>query len=309
MVMRWRQLMVFGGGLLLGVAAGAALFVAAQNWQQAQDESAATAQQRSAGAAPVQACTDAPLLAAAGAQDGQFGSPADAVDKTLSDIAAYASVGSDAAAQGRVRDAEVSLISACRIAGHLGGGQSQHLADAMFQLGRHYMAVAAADPGDSLRPALLGRAESLLARSMEVFAALHGQPHEKTRLAASALTLARQAQALATTLQAAAAQEAVAAASSAPAPVSPALARGPALAASNPDAAETTAMGGPPAPKPRRPRPQPQPEAAEPSEERTDPVMRARPAPRVQADLEPQASPATGSAQVETPSEPEFESP
>ena len=309
MVMRWRQMMVFGGGLLLGVAAGAALFVAAQNWHQAQDESTAAAQQRSADAAPVQACTDAPLLAAAGAQDGQFGSPADPVDKTLSDIAAYASVGSDAAAQGRVRDAEVSLISACRIAGHLGGERSPELAEAMFQLGRHYMAVAAADPGDGLRPALLGRAESLLARSMEVFAARHGQPHEKTRLAASALTLARQAQALSASLQAAAAQEAVAIAAAASAPASPAVARGPARAASSPDAASTTAMGGPPAANPRRARPRPEPEAAEPAEERTDPVMRARPAPRVQADAEPQASPATGSAQMETPSAPEFESP
>jgi hypothetical protein len=297
MVKRWRQLIVFGGGLLLGVAAGATLFLATKNWQSAQQARAAEAREQAA-VAPASACTEAPLLTPAGAQDGQFGPPSDPTDKTRSDIAAYLSVGSHAASQGRAQDAEISLITACRIAGHLGGEHSPELADAMYQLGRLYLAVAAADPAGALREAVLGRAESLFAKSVEAFAAELGQPHEKTRLAAAALTLARQAQALAGPLQAQAEQ--AAAAASAP------VAQAPASAASGPAAAATTAMGGPPARKARRL--QPEPEEAQPEDEPAKPVLRrSRPAPPSEPAAEP--SPASGSAQADSPSEPEYESP
>lgn len=292
--------MVFGGGLLLGVAAGAVLFLATKNWQSAQQARTAEAQEQAA-VAPASACADAPLLSAAGPQDGQFGPPSDAVDKTSSDIAAYVSVGSHAASQGRAQDAEISLITACRIAGHLGGERSPELADTMYQLGRLYLAVAAADPAGGMREALLGRAESLFAKSVDGFAAELGQPHEKTRLAAAALTLARQAQALAGPLQAQAAEQAAAAASAA-------VAQAPASAASGPGGAQTASMGGPPARKARRAQPQAEQEEAQPVEEPAKPVMRrARPAPPPEPAAEPTA--AGGSAQVDSPSESEFESP
>lgn len=193
MAFSWRQGIVFGMGLLLGVMAGAMVLLAWKDSEvQARVDARAGGAQQLAAAEP--ACTFDPLLPAVHARDGQFSPPAELGDKTVTDILAYVGVGGDAAANGRVRDAEVALITACRIALQVTGASSAELADAQYELARHYTAVAAASPAaDANRAELLKRAETLFARSMDLYASKFGRPHEKASLAAAGVTLARHA--------------------------------------------------------------------------------------------------------------------
>lgn len=255
MALTWRQGLVVGGVLLAGIALGVSLMSASPP-QAARDTAAAPAQ---AASASVASCGFDPLLQAAPSGDGQFSAPSEVIDKTLSDVAAYASVANDAVARGRVRDAEVALIMACRIAGHLAGAPSQELADTRYQLARHYTMVAAAGPaGDGQRGEVLRRAETLFAESMESYAARFGPPHEKTRLAAAGLTLARQATALAGQLQAAEVPPASASATLlALAAAKPASA---ASASATTAKIDTSVMGAAPATVRKKPKPKPEPE-------------------------------------------------
>lgn len=268
MQISWRQGLVFGIGLLLGILAAAAAVGA---WYRSTDGKAEL-HTASGPVAPIggqsPGCTFEPVLTATSEQDGKFSGAAELTDKTLTDIAAYASVGADAVHNGRVRDAEVALITSCRIAGQIAGAGSTELAEAKYQLARHYITVAAALPAASAqtqRDELLRRSQTLFSESADLFAARRGQAHEKTRLAASGLTLARQTLALAGQLQTAQAPEAAASAplaqASAPmAGVSAAVAGKPkdektrtAAASSAPD---TSVMGAAPEPKKKaRPRP------------------------------------------------------
>jgi hypothetical protein len=255
--MAWRQYLVFGVGVLLGVGAGAGMLVAAKNWQAAEAQRAARAEPVAA-APQASACQDPPLLAAAGAADGQFGAPPETVDKTRYDVTAYLAVGDDAAQQGRVRDAEVAFLTACRIAGYVAEDDPSVLGDAAYRLGRHYLAVAAADPTGIPREQQLGRAEALFRLGMQAHAMRLGQSHQKTRLAAAGMTLAQQAAALSGPMQAAAAAQLPASS-----PVAVALAAPPA------PALPTATLGGPTlldpsAPvrsRPRAPRPAAEPDA------------------------------------------------
>lgn len=274
MAVTWRQGLLFGLGLLAGLFAGA---IALMAWKNTPEEQQPQGLHKALPPAVAQAppCTFEPLLVAAGPQDGKFASTADLTDKTLTDVAAYASVGSDATTHGRVRDAEVAFITSCRIAGHLLGGAAPELAEAKYQLARHYAAVAGAMPApsmDTTRTDVLQRAQTLFSESADVFAAKYGQAHEKTRLAAASLTLVQQTVALAGQLQQVAVVQApdIAAAASAPA----AQASSPVVAAATPAprpkpraepkeegssaSSDTSVMGAAPAdPEPPKKKPRP----------------------------------------------------
>lgn len=279
MAITWRQGLLFGLGLLAGLFAGALALMA---WKSMPEEPQPQGLQQALPPAVAQAppCTFEPLLVAAGPQDGKFSAAADLTDKTLTDVAAYASVGSDATTHGRVRDAEVAFITSCRIAGHLLGGAAPELAEAKYQLARHYAAVAGAMPAsgmDVMRPDVLLRAQTLFSESTDVFAARYGQAHEKTRLAAAGLTLVKQTVALAGQLQQMAVVQApdIAAAASAPA----AQAGSPVVAAATPvprpkpraepkeeasASSDTSVMGAAPAdPEPPKKKPRPKPKVEE----------------------------------------------
>lgn len=279
MAITWRQGLLFGLGLLAGLFAGA---IALMAWKSMPEEPQPQGLQQALPPAVAQAppCTFEPLLAAAGPQDGKFAAAADLTDKTLTDVAAYASVGSDATTHGRVRDAEVAFITSCRIAGHLLGGAAPELAEAKYQLARHYAAVAGAMPAsgmDVMRTDVLQRAQTLFSESTDVFAAKYGQAHEKTRLAAAGLTLVKQTVALAGQLQQMAVVQApdIAAAASAPA----AQASSPVVAAATPAprpkpraepkeeasaSSDTSVMGAAPAdPEPPKKKPRPKPKVEE----------------------------------------------
>lgn len=265
MAITWRRGLLFGGAILLGFALGTGALMALQGTspEQAANDSAAP---QSAAGTTVASCGFEPLLQPAAERDAQFSAPAEVIDKTTSDIAAYVSVAADAATQGRVHDAEVAFITACRIAGHLAGARSLELADTQYQLARHYTTVAAAGPaGDSQRGEVLRRAQTLFDESMQGYTARFGAPHEKTRLAAAGLTLARQAASLAEQFQmAAAAAPGSAASASLLAVATPASAAassvGGASAATATAKVDTSVMGAAPAPPKKKPRPKPQPE-------------------------------------------------
>lgn len=243
---------LFGGAVLLGFVVGTGALMALHAASPAQVASDSAGSQ-SAAITQVASCGFEPLLQPGPERDAQFSAPADVVDKMVSDVAAYISVANDAAMQGRVRDAEVALITACRIAGHLAGAQSTELADARYLLARHYTTVAAASPAvDTQRGEVLRRAETLFDESMQDYTARFGPPHEKTRLAAAGLTMARQAANLAGRLQMAAA--------AAPAPAASAalLAHAATASASATTAkVDTSVMGAAPAVK-KKPKPKPE---------------------------------------------------
>jgi hypothetical protein len=266
MALSWRHGLAFGGGILLGAAVGAAGFFA---WKDPSGLRAAgagpTAQQQliaATGATP--ACHAEPLIPVSGERDGQFGANTDLTDKTLTDVAAYITVGNDASAHGRVRDAEVALVTACKIAAQLAGPGSVELAEAEYQLARHYLAVAAAGAPPDVRAPLLQRAEALYSQSTDLYAARHGAANEKTRLAAAGLALVKQAAALTVPMQLAAAPMAAASAAATPASASASAARA--------AASSTVAMGAGPAPKPK---PKPKPKPVEPDHD----IVRAAPEP------------------------------
>jgi hypothetical protein len=263
MAVAWRQALVFGEGLLLGGGLVAATILWGKDLPSAAP--AAAAQQHLISAAGgATACQEAPLLASAGERDGQFGTQIDITDKTVTDVTAYLAVGGDTASQGRPRDAELALLTACRIAAGVAGPASVELAEASYQLARHYTAAAAAGAPDDQRAALLQRAEALFSHSRDLYAARFGQPHEKTRLAAAGLTLAKQAGALSAPMQVAAAQ--VAAAASAPAS---------AASAPKASASATAVAANTPSTVKRKPKPKPE-EETEMARTRDEPPSQAR---------------------------------
>src|SRR5690606_22748009 len=104
-------------------------------------------------------------------------------------ISALLLSGKEAAAAGKARDAEAAFLMACRSAEGL-TGDPVPLADAQYQLGRHYAQLASL-PDAARRDELLRRAEGLHASSLEAFRRHRGAGHEKTRFAAEGLERVR----------------------------------------------------------------------------------------------------------------------
>jgi hypothetical protein len=200
MAISGRQWGLFAAGLLLG-GAGVALLLGGQDAERkpAAATRPATAVLGAVPAAPAAsaaaattvtaehraACEEEPLLRAAGRADGQLAVPEATAGKSI-DVAEKSIVaGKEVAAAGRPRDAEVAFLVACRIAAET--QRPQTLADAKYNLARHY-AQMADEPGlEAQRDKLRQRAGILYTAAHALFAEQLGASHEKTRFAANGL--------------------------------------------------------------------------------------------------------------------------
>lgn len=184
MVASWRQGVVFGTGLALGVLSSVIML---SGYRMEPEAQAATLPASPTAASAY--CGFDPLVPARSQVD-RFGVPMGASGKQVTDIAAYIAVGQDMASKGRSRDAEIAFITACRIAGPLAGPDSAELADAKFHLAQLY---ADAPVTGTTRADALTRAESLLSESVSAFGVKLGIAHEKTALAAGGLARVKDA--------------------------------------------------------------------------------------------------------------------
>ena len=145
------------------------------------------------GGLALNACPLQPAIAAAGEKDGQFPLQADVAGLTAADIGSFLVIGKQSAAAGRPRDAEVAFLMACRVADKIKGSASVESADARYQLGTHYRALALAGtmpPGPD-RAELLQRAEGLYADSLPAYVAKYGQSGEMPRQTGEGLSAVR----------------------------------------------------------------------------------------------------------------------
>jgi hypothetical protein len=109
----------------------------------------------------------------------------------LPSASAFMAVGREAAQQGRVRDAEVAFIAACRVAERLGGSHSAPVADAKAQLGEHYLALASRPAGGGDGVTLFQRAATLFSESADAYSVSLGKNASRTRLAEQRLAAVR----------------------------------------------------------------------------------------------------------------------
>jgi hypothetical protein len=215
MAMTMRTGGLFAAGLLVGVALGGWAVIHAHDKAVWQDNgpgthaatmgnapaSAATGTSQTPVAAPAQAApAAAPVVASAvaakscdttaivprGREDGQESLQSAPSTATASEVSALLLTGKEAAASGRMRDAEIVFLNACRDAQVVQGKDAAlTLADAMYQLGRHYATVA--QSGSASRTELLSRSQRLYQAALQTYQARYGDKGEKTRFAQQGL--------------------------------------------------------------------------------------------------------------------------
>lgn len=146
---------------------------------------------------PLNTCPLQPVIAAAGINDGQFPLQVDVSGLTATDMGSFLVIGRQSAAAGRPRDAEVAFLMACRVADKVKGNSSIESADARYQLGAHYGALALTVPAapGSVKAELLQRAEGLYADSLPAYIAKYGQSGDKPKMSNEALSAVRLAMA------------------------------------------------------------------------------------------------------------------
>lgn len=259
MIQDSRKAMLFGVGLLVGVAAGAMGMLSLRGGDGPYASMPAGTRSAGAGAsstaflaAVAGNCELAPLLPGAGDGDGRERLQDKPDAATPDEVATLILSGKEAAASGRQRDAEVSFLNACRNAAALPQGDVAPLADAMYQLARHYANAAAFGAPKSRE--LFQRAERLYSASLEGFRAGYGEGHEKTRFAREGLVTVQHA----TGGKAPAAIAKAAPQPAAPAPVAeaaPAPAAPPEPAQATPAVATAPAPAAAKAPAPATPTP------------------------------------------------------
>lgn len=194
-----RELVIFASGFALAAAAavGAWMLLGSDSRPlSGSPKSRPAPTQAAALASPQQAdCAMEPATAAASAQDGRFPLQASVAGLIEADMASFIVIGHDSAAAGRPRDAEAAFLMSCRVADKLKGAGSVEVADAKYQLGAHYAALAAGgtNVAGPQRAELLGRAERLYADSSQIYVANYGQAHEKSQQVAQGLTALTQA--------------------------------------------------------------------------------------------------------------------
>ncbi|MEO5659088.1 MAG: hypothetical protein ABIQ90_04720 [Polaromonas sp.] len=202
-----RQVAIFASGLLLVAVAVAGAWVIIDP-----DLSLLLVKSKTSVAPPqppvpaseqLAACPLQPAAAAAGEKDGQLPLEVGVSGLIAADIGTFIVVGSESVAAGRPRDAEVAFLMACRVADKLKGSNSVESADARYQLGAHYAALAIPGRSDaaSHRAELLKRAELLYADSLQVYRLKYGPVHKKSSSASDGLATVRQTLAQAQTLQ------------------------------------------------------------------------------------------------------------
>lgn len=278
MVKNGRKNLLAGAGLLVaGVAAGA---IGMMSLRGGDGPYASSPPTRSMGAAPASTafitavagnCELAPILPGAGDGDGRAVLQSKPGAGTADEVASLILSGKEAAAAGRQRDAEVDFLNACRNAAALPDADPIPLADAMYQLGRHYANVGAF--GSPKAKELYQRSERLYSASLEAFRARYGAEHEKTRFAQEGLTTVQHA-------TGGKAPTAIAKAPPAPAPVVAAPAPAPVAAAPEPAPAPAPVAAAPaPAPQAAAKAPEPKPAAPKVAEPKPAEPKVATPAP------------------------------
>lgn len=246
-----RKGLLFAGGVLLGVLAGAAGMMSLRGGDGPYTSSPPSTRAMGAPAstafvtAVAGNCDMAPILPNGGDGDGRESLQARPDGGGAGEVASLILSGKEAAAAGRQRDAEIDFLNACRSAAALQDGDPIPLADAMYQLARHYATVAAL--GAAKGKDLFQRAERLYSASLEAYRARYGEGHEKTRFAQEGLITVQQA-------TGGKAPAVIAKAAPAPAAPPPAVAPEPAassaMAAASAPAATTAAASPAPAPAP-----------------------------------------------------------
>lgn len=259
MAINWRVGAIFVGGLALGALAAAVLVGRGDGGERAAASTTATPLATLTAGAPQVDCSFAPIVAKAGPDDGTLRVDKDLQAASSGTISALLLSGKEAAAAGKARDAEAAFLMACRSAEGL-TNDPVPLADAQYQLGRHY-AQQASLPNAAQRDELLRRAEGLHASSLEAYRRHRGPEHEKTRFAAEGLQRVQQLKEGPVAVPAMAAASAPAAAgdtrvSGAPAQPAPAAAAKAEPAKVTPPVPTETARA--PAAKPQEARPQAQ---------------------------------------------------
>jgi hypothetical protein len=141
--------------------------------------------------APASTCPSEPLAAASNGDDGQFVLQRALASASPAQAPAFVVVAREAAAQGRMRDAEVALLAACHIAEASAGRDTAPLADVKSELGQHYVLLASRQDGADAREDLLQRATWLLSDSANTYAAALGRNASKTRMAEERLAAVR----------------------------------------------------------------------------------------------------------------------
>lgn len=191
MAMRWQKGVLFAAGLLLGCGLGAWAVVGPLHAVHGPVPSPADAGAAAEPVAAVEAtagpprCDLGPVVAKAGAGDGQQALQSHPAGASASEVAAQLLAGKEAAASGRVRDAEVTFLNACHSAQVVPGHDVALVADADYQLARLYANLAIT--GGPRAAELRRRAEQLYGASLATYRTRYGESHEKTRFATEGL--------------------------------------------------------------------------------------------------------------------------
>jgi hypothetical protein len=165
-------------------------------WPRAGDRDVAAAPAAKAG--PAKAAERAPVLASARTDCGfdrlLKAGPGDGEvrwqdEPPASEVSSLILRGKEAAAGGQRRDAESAFLMACRAAERKTPADPLQVADAKYQLGRHYAAVVLAEtpPPKEIAGQAARRADALYSDALQVYMARHGAEHEKTRFAQEGL--------------------------------------------------------------------------------------------------------------------------
>ncbi|HEX7890814.1 MAG TPA: hypothetical protein VF522_15750 [Ramlibacter sp.] len=289
MAFNWARGGLFVGGILVGVVLAGALFTQGreERGRTAAAPPAAALQPTAAGQSRRIDCSFAPIVTPAGKEDGLLPLDKDLQGNSPGAVATLILSGKEAAAAGKPRDAETAFLMACR-SGEDVKNDPIPLADAQYQLGRHYAQVAA-PPDAPKRDELLKRAEALYASSLQVYLKQRGAAHEKTRFAQEGLDALQRLTAPAPLVAAPNAEErrmgeATRVVGNAPQPAAAASAP----AAAPPVAAARPVVKPPPAAKAPEP-PKPAPQAQSRSVEREKPAP--EPAPVTRSEPEPFSPP------------------
>lgn len=190
MAINWRVGGIFVGGLAIGALAAAVLVGRGGNDEREAARPPGTQLAALTAGAPGVDCSFEPMVAKTGPDDGTLRVDKDLQAASSGAISALLLSGKEAAAAGKARDAEAAFLMACRSAEGLAGDPIP-LADAQYQLGRHYAQLASL-PDAKRRDELLRRAEGLYASSLEAFRRHRGPEHEKTRFASEGLARVQQ---------------------------------------------------------------------------------------------------------------------
>ncbi|RYY64471.1 MAG: hypothetical protein EOO24_56205, partial [Comamonadaceae bacterium] len=189
----WHQVGFFAAGLAIGAVATAMIVLGPYSpvRQKAQARAAPPA------ATPVAfratECPMEPVAAVNGIKDGRYRMPSDLSGYATTDPQVFLVMGNEAAAAGRVHDAEISYLMACRVADKFKGAGSAASADARYELAGHYANLANVSGATAPNCGeLLQRAEMMYSDSLQLFRVNHGAPPDKLRLAEQGLAGVRQ---------------------------------------------------------------------------------------------------------------------